>query len=135
MALGPGLTLYPGRETGGPARSNLQVMEEGVLRPDDFSHEQYLLIEEGGKRILFSGCSHRGVEHIMARFRPDVLVGGFHTKDISDGETLEALARELAAFPAVYYTCHCTGQAQFAAMGRILGQRLRYLGTGDRLEL
>ena len=133
--LGPGLTLFPGKETGEAVPGSLQVMEAGVLRPDDFSHEQYLLIEEGGKRILISGCSHRGVARIMERFRPDVLVGGFHTKDVSDGETLEALARELAAYPAVYYTCHCTGQGQFAAMGRILGQRLRYLGTGDRLEL
>ena len=48
---------------------------------------------------------------------------------------IDPKARELAAYPAVYYTCHCTGQAQFAAMGRILGQRLRYLGTGDRLVL
>lgn len=30
--------------------------------PDDFRHEQYLLIEENGRRILISGCSHKGTK-------------------------------------------------------------------------
>ena len=134
LALAPGLTLCPGGETAAPEETGMQVMEDGAPRPDDFSHEQYLLIEESGKRVLFSGCSHRGVERIMDRFRPDVLVGGFHTKDVTDGKALEALARRLAEYPAVYYTCHCTGQAQFAVMKAVLGDRLRYLRTGDGLN-
>lgn len=35
----------------------LNQIQDGVLIPDDFQHEQYLLIEEGGKKVLLSGCS------------------------------------------------------------------------------
>ena len=80
LSLGEGITLYhPPREEMDPiVHGGLTLMEEGALRPDDFLHEQYLEIREGEKRILFSGCSHRGIENIARRFRADVLVGGFH---------------------------------------------------------
>ena len=45
---------------------------------DDFLHEQYLYIEETGKKILVSGCSHKGILNIVEWFQPDVLIGGFH---------------------------------------------------------
>ena len=44
----------------------------------DFLHEQYLLIEEGEKRYLISGCSHKGIADIVSWFTPDILIGGFH---------------------------------------------------------
>lgn len=136
LEIGPGFTLHPGSETRPPECSaGLQVLVEGSLRPDDFSHEQYLLVEEAGKRILISGCSHRGVVNIMERFRPDVFVGGFHTKGITCPETLASLARELARFPTVYYTCHCTGGEQYGVMRGSLGDRLHYLGTGASLRI
>ena len=48
----------------------------GVAIPDDFRHEQYLLVTEGERRILFSGCSHKGVLNLAAWFEPDIMVGG-----------------------------------------------------------
>ena len=139
VCLGEGITLHPGEETASPAASGLQVFTEEGLKPDDFRHEQYLLVEEGGKRVLFSGCSHRGVENILARFHPDVLIGGFHVKDIAPAgagkDCLAALARRLAAEPAQYHTCHCTGTEQFAVMKEILGDRLKYISGGTVLEI
>ena len=112
----------------------LETERDGVRVPEDFRHEQYLLAEEGGKRVLFSGCSHRGILNIVSRFRPDVLVGGFHlSKRPLDGD-LARVAAALDAFPTAYYTCHCTGEAQY----RFLRERmkaLRYLGAGDTLVL
>lgn len=136
LEIGPGLILYPGSETCPPESSaGLRVLVEGSLRPDDFCHEQYLLVEEAGKRILFSGCSHRGVVNILERFCPDVFVGGFHTKEITCPETLASLARELERIPTVYYTCHCTGREQYDVMKGILGDRLDYLATGASLRI
>ena len=81
---------------------------------DDFRHEQYLLAEENGKKILFSGCSHRGILNILDWFRPQVLIGGFHLMKLAPGEELAPYAEALEACGADLFTCHCTGEAQTA---------------------
>lgn len=136
--LGSGMTLYSCNDR--PRVYNmdsfgLQVMENGQLIPDDFCHEQYLLIEQGGKRVCISGCSHKGILNIAQWFRPDVMVGGFHFMKVeTQGEGaafLEEAARELMQYPTVYYTGHCTGREQFAYMKACMGDRLQALSTGS----
>lgn len=114
--------------------AGLQRMENGRLIPEDFRHEQYMLIREGEKSILFSGCSHRGVINIGEKYRPDILIGGFHyMKRQPDSLTPEAQA--LLALPTQYYTGHCTGEDQYAFLKTQMGDRLHYLPTGGVLEL
>ena len=112
----------------------LKTFRDGRLIPEDFRHEQYLLVEENGKRVLFSGCSHRGVLNLMHWFRPDVLVGGFHFFRLAPDEALARCAAALDAFPAAYYTCHCTGEEQYAFLKERM-QDLHYLRTGDSVAL
>ncbi|WP_295076781.1 MBL fold metallo-hydrolase [Ruminococcus sp.] len=38
----------------------LSRMENGQKVPDDFAHEQFLVINQNGKHWLLSGCSHNG---------------------------------------------------------------------------
>lgn len=103
--------------------------------PEDFRHEQYLLIHEGGRRILVSGCSHKGVLNLMEWFQPDVLIGGFHFFKLDpegpERETLLAAGRQLAAYPAVYYSGHCTGQAQLSVLKAVLGERIHPIRAGS----
>ncbi len=111
---------------------------DGTFEQDQFLHEHYLLIEENGKRVLVSGCSHKGILNIMQWLKPDILIGGFHfmkLDPILDRERLKASAEELMAYDTDYYTCHCTGEAQFEALGQWMGARLRYLRTGCVLTL
>ena len=115
--------------------AGLEVEENGVRKPDDFRHEQYLMIEEQGKRILISGCSHKGILNIMEAFQPDILVGGFHFMKITDNTWLKAAAEKLLAYDTVYYTGHCTGQTQYDYLKSIMGDQLHYLSTGTVLEL
>ena len=115
--------------------AGLLVEENGVRKPDDFRHEQYLLVEEAGKRILISGCSHKGILNIMDAFRPDILIGGFHFMKIMDEETLAAAAKKLLAYDTVYYTGHCTGQKQYDYLKTIMGDKLHYISTGTVLEI
>lgn len=119
--------------------AGLQMLEDGQLRPDDFRHEQYLLIEAQEKRICISGCSHKGILNIMDWFRPDVLIGGFHfmkmNPDGPDAEFLTLAAEQLLQYHATYYTGHCTGDAPYAFLKRILGDRLHSLTTGSELVL
>ena len=114
--------------------AGLGVMEGGRIIPDDFRHEQYLLVEEGGKRILISGCSHKGIRNITEWFSPDVLVGGFHLMKQPVGEELLRCAGALARYDTDYYTCHCTGEEQFKAMQPLI-PRLRYIRSGETIEI
>lgn len=116
--------------------SGLQKWEGGRRIPDDFQHEQYLLIEEQGKKICFSGCSHRGIRNIRHWIPCDILIGGFHFRNLEPkGETVTRTAELLAKSQTTYYTCHCTGLLQYASMKAILGDRLQNLSTGTYLEL
>lgn len=139
FAIAPGLTLYTCNALPRPVPTDPCGLTEQVgefLLPDEFLHEQYLLVEEHGKRILFSGCSHKGILNILHWFRPDVLVGGFHFKDLDpEGEQLRRCGEALATFDTVFYTGHCTGQSQFDRLKMILGDKLRAISTGMTIEL
>ena len=115
--------------------AGLLVEENGQRMPDDFRHEQYLLLEEQGKRILISGCSHKGILNIVEAFRPDILIGGFHFMKMTEKEKLEAAAKTLLQYDTVYYTGHCTGQSHYAYLKKIMGERLHYIATGTQLQL
>lgn len=112
----------------------LTVKEKGVFAPDPFLHEQYLLIEEEGKRVLISGCSHKGVLNIVKWFTPDVLIGGFHFSKLSLDETLKGYAEYLSSFDTDYYTCHCTGVEQYEFMKNYM-KRLGYISAGERFTI
>lgn len=101
---------------------------------DDFRHEQYLLIEEGGRRTLISGCSHKGVIDLALHFSPDILVGGFHFSKLPLGDSLKSAAAELDAMPTEFFTCHCTGAEQYGFMSAYM-KRLHYLSTGESIDI
>lgn len=114
------------------------LTEEG--RPDQFLHEQYLLIEENGRRIVLSGCSHKGILNIALWMKPDILVGGFHFMKLdpmipADRNVLERAAGALLSTGAAYYTGHCTGEAPFAYLKYRMGSKLNGLSAGTVLEL
>lgn len=110
--------------------------------PDRFVHEQSLLVREGDKAVLFTGCAHRGVVNICARARellgrdPDVVVGGMHLFSPSTGksepdENIRAVAERLAQTKSRYYTCHCTGQHAFDVLRQTLGGRIAFCAAGS----
>ncbi len=112
----------------------LNKKTDGDFVPDDFLHEQYLLIEENGKRVLISGCSHKGVMDIVSWFKPDALVGGFHYSKLEASELLKSCSEYLASFETDYYTCHCTGVEQFEFMAQFM-PRLKYLSCGETVNI
>ena len=118
----------------------LTQLKDGIFFPEDFSHEHYLLIEENSKKILISGCSHKGILNITEWFKPDILIGGFHlksldTKNQSDIKTLQNLGEKLTSYNTTFYTCHCTGESQFDVLKSVMKEKLFYIGTGDSLDL
>ena len=140
LSLAKGVTLYADGAVPLFAEQNrgLTREEDGRRVPDDFCHEQYLVIEQKEKRILFSGCSHRGVVNAVRHFAPDVLVGGFHLKNLDpqrDAALLRSVADKLLQSGTVFYTCHCTGMEQYAFLKKIMGDRLHYLSCGQTVTV
>ena len=139
----PGLTLFTcnHQQLKWPIEPYGLSMEQDHRRlPEDFRHEQYLLVQEGETRILISGCSHKGILNLVQWFRPDILIGGFHFMKLdpdveADRKTLTEAAQTLLTYPTVYYTGHCTGEKQFEFLKEIMGDRLQKLTTGQYLCL
>ncbi len=132
-----GITIYSCRDN--PSEHNLgsfglNMLSDGKLVPDDFRHEQYLLVNEDGKRVLFSGCSHKSIMDIVSRFRPDVLIGGFHFSKLPLDEKLASYAEFLDGFDTDYYTCHCTGTEQYGFMRGHM-RKLNYISCGETIVL
>lgn len=70
-----------------PATARCWSSEESSVCPDNFQHEQSLIIQEDGKVFVIGGCGHRGIINIMrqANFitgkHLNAVVSGFHLVD------------------------------------------------------
>lgn len=124
-------------------QGNLMLSEkkDGRLIQDDFSHEQCLVVSQGDKNILLSGCAHNGILNILNKYEslfqsmPDMVISGFHMmkkSEYNSEETamIEDTARELSKMDTVFYTGHCTGQPAFDIMHRSMGEQLKQIHSG-----
>lgn len=114
--------------------NGLNKMVNGEFIEDDFLHEQYLQIEENGKKILISGCSHKGAINVVDWFSPNIFIGGFHYSKLELNDQLKEYALRLKGCSAEYFTCHCTGVPQYEFM-KVYLNNLIYISTGDIVEI
>ncbi len=125
---------------------NLFVKRNGKMVPDDFCHEQNLIITSGDSHILICGCAHAGIVNIVHREKaligsdPKAVIGGLHlyepTKKRYESDSyIDSVAAALAEGKSSYYTCHCTGEKAYETMKDRLGARLTYLRTGAELRI
>ena len=125
---------------------NLFVKRNGIMVPDDFCHEQNLIVTSGDSRILICGCAHAGIVNIIERAKtiigdnPTAVIGGFHLyeptkKRYERDEYIDSVAAALAEIKSSYYTCHCTGEKAYEKMKARLGAHLTYLHTGAELQI
>jgi 7,8-dihydropterin-6-yl-methyl-4-(beta-D-ribofuranosyl)aminobenzene 5'-phosphate synthase len=103
--------------------------------------ELSLAIETPEGIVLVVGCSHPGIERIVAaaaRIDPriHIIAGGLHLVASSDGE-IDRLLTTLRATHDVAWIApgHCTGEPAFAAILRRFGDRSVYAGLGTRIGL
>ncbi len=122
----------------------LFVKRDGKFIPDDFCHEQSLIITSGDKHILVCGCAHAGIVNIVDRAEtiiggaPDLVIGGMHlyepvSRRYESDDYIGSVSAALAQRKTSYYTCHCTGEKAYGKMKGDLGDRLTYLRTGAEL--
>ena len=114
---------------------------------DLFDHEIYLVIENENSNVLFSGCSHKGIENIVdvlekkeSRSITHVL-GGFHmshydTKNSAQTIYLESLGQKFYKKNVkTFYSCHCTGDNAYDALKPQMMEKLVRIKTGTVINL
>ena len=143
--LGEGLWLIPHREADYASiarRDALYILRDGVRCPDDFSHEQSLVLETPAGLVVFNSCSHTGMINVLADIREalgprDVCayVGGLHLFRLGE-EALAAACAEIERAPVGrILTGHCTGDHAFAVLKAALGERIGQFSSGFTCRL
>ena len=117
--------------------------DPATLRPDDFSHEQSIVVKLDEGLAVFSSCSHCGPDVVMAevhQFMPDqpirALIGGFHLYDTPDEEVRTLAGRMKNEGIELAYTGHCTDERAFKILQEELGEGvIKAAKSGLRIEL
>lgn len=117
--------------------------DPATLRPDDFSHEQSIVVKLDEGLAVFSSCSHCGPDIVMAevhQFMPDqpirALIGGFHLYDTPDEEVRALAGRMKNEGVELAYTGHRTGERAFKILQEELGESvIKATKSGLRIEL
>ncbi len=132
-------------------KSRLYRGQGGDILPDDFAHEQSLVLETQSGLAVFNSCSHAGAANILREAREAcgqkrvyAYVGGLHMKGKRDGKEICTFSEaEIDALCDVFlredveqiYTGHCTGAPGFELLRSRLGDRVHRLTTGLRFDL
>jgi 7,8-dihydropterin-6-yl-methyl-4-(beta-D-ribofuranosyl)aminobenzene 5'-phosphate synthase len=103
--------------------------------------ELSLAINTADGIVLVVGCSHPGIEGIVAeaaKINPHIhfIAGGFHLVAAQD-PAIEKIATTLHDTYRVDYIApgHCTGEPTFAALQKTFGDHYLYAGLGTTLDL
>ena len=142
--IAPGILLVPHRAGDYSViarRGDLYMEKDGEYVPDDFSHEQSLVIDTPRGEVIFNSCSHTGPENVLRDVeelakRKDILayVGGLHLYKLTD-EELAVLCRQLRnSAVRRFFTGHCTGDHAFKVLQAELGDRICQFRVGFRQE-
>ncbi len=150
----PGVFLVPHSTEGLNqigAKGGLYRRQDGQIIPDNFAHEQSLVLDTPRGLAVFNSCSHGGASAILAEASAAcggkqgyAYVGGLHMKGKRGGrEVCACSTAEIDALcegfqregVAQIYTGHCTGQPGFEALRSRLGQQVHRLTTGLRFSL
>lgn len=123
----------------------LLTYEDGHYVHDEFHHEIYLLVQEEDKKVIFSGCSHKGIEniieHVETRKKCHLthIIGGYHLSrydafNFKETDYLTQLSQKLDQREnSQFFTCHCTGEDAFFQLKIHLKEKLNRLKTGDEI--
>jgi 7,8-dihydropterin-6-yl-methyl-4-(beta-D-ribofuranosyl)aminobenzene 5'-phosphate synthase len=103
--------------------------------------ELSLAIDTPDGVVLVVGCSHPGIEAIVAeavKINPHIhfLTGGFHLV-VAQDSVIEKAANALHDTYKVDYIApgHCTGEPTFTALQKVFGDRYLYAGLGTALSI
>jgi 7,8-dihydropterin-6-yl-methyl-4-(beta-D-ribofuranosyl)aminobenzene 5'-phosphate synthase len=103
--------------------------------------ELSLAVDTPNGVVLVVGCSHPGIEAIVAeaaKINPHIhfVAGGFHLV-VAQDPVIEKVANALHDTYKVEYIApgHCTGEPTFTALQKVFGDRYLYAGLGNTLSV
>lgn len=126
------------------------ISENGNLTRDTFNHELIMVIKEDNGISIFTGCSHNGVANMIKTVKSifykekiKALIGGFHLIKIPILKSLKPSRDEIDILSNIIinenieaiYTGHCTGEKAYKELKNILGERIKYLSTGTKIQI
>lgn len=118
-------------------RENMYQKSEKGWRPDDFSHEQSLVLDTDRGLVIINCCSHGGAVNIIKEINATFpekhvygLIGGFHLFNKSEKE-IRAVSKEIVN-TGIDFVCtgHCTMDRAYSIMKEELGEKLTQLRVG-----
>ncbi len=123
-------------------QNHLYVRQKGRFIPDDFRHEQSLLLDTENGLVILSSCSHKGADNIIQEVSfayPEkkicAMIGGFHLHRTSEQE-VRALAKRIRSMGiGKIYTGHCTGTSAYETLKEELGEQVCQIRTGMEMIL
>ncbi|MCR5300810.1 MAG: MBL fold metallo-hydrolase [Lachnospiraceae bacterium] len=126
----PGLDMIGRREL-------MYVRSGHRYRPDDFAHEQSLVLDTDKGLVIINSCSHAGVINIINEVRTAFddrhiygYIGGMHLFNKSE-EEIRSVARSIGESGLDYIcTGHCTKERAFAVMKEELGDKIEQFHVG-----
>lgn len=136
------------RETSGRSDGLLYKRGEDDFIPDDFRHEQSLVLEGEKGLVVLNSCSHGGIVNIVRGVTDQLpgkkvyaVVGGLHMAAKGQGAlncTPEYVFRVADALRELgveeVYTGHCTGETALELLKERFGSGCHALATGQVLS-
>lgn len=122
-------------------RENMYKRTSNGWKPDNFDHEQSLVIDTDKGLVIINCCSHGGAVNIINEIKatfPEkhihALIGGFHLFNKSEQE-VSKVAREILK-TGIDYVCtgHCTKERAYNIMKKELGDKLELLCVGLQMK-
>lgn len=123
-------------------KARLYKEENGEMVPDDFSHEQSLVIRTVKGLVVFNSCSHGGPANILREVlqcepgnKIYAYIGGLHLSKYSDADVSDfaKVLKGLAVERII--TGHCTGDRACEILREELGEKLEVMHSGMVIEL
>ncbi|MBP5297610.1 MAG: MBL fold metallo-hydrolase, partial [Lachnospiraceae bacterium] len=130
----------PGLEKIGKREAMYQKTGNGLV-PDNFSHEQSLVLDTDKGLVILNSCSHGGTINIINEVKSTfphkhvhALIGGFHLFNKPEDE-IRATAKAIKE-TGIDYVCtgHCTKDRAYGIMKEELGDSLEQLRAGLVME-
>ena len=120
------------------AKARLFKESDGNMVPDDFDHEQTLLLNTVKGYVIFNSCSHAGAANILREVRDYLTgdatiyayIGGFHLMHSTDEEVREFAESIRHANVQRLITGHCTGERAYEILKDELGDCVERMHVG-----
>ena len=110
--------------------------------PDDFSHEQSLVLDTDKGLVILNSCSHGGAATIINEVKATFpekkvygLIGGFHLFNKTDAEIRELAGKIRDTGIAYICTGHCTKERAFEILKEELGDIANQMQVGYQITI